>query len=109
MWVDSEGVFHTASLPDPALLIGASMVDFIRNSGLLKRARIQRIVDKEEERFLEDARSAVDIAAYGTDRPYPPHPVFGTVTNVRELRAGLEAVSMTWRLDAIVTIDEMLG
>lgn len=109
MWVDEAGVFQTTSLPDPALLIGESAVLLVRNSKGLKRRKLQRLVDIEEDRFMEEAQNISDIASFGSMLPYPSRPVLGKMSKISDLRTELPRVSLTWRLDAILAIDELIG
>ncbi|TWE11360.1 hypothetical protein BKA23_0122 [Rudaeicoccus suwonensis] len=109
MWVDSNGIFHTTSMPDFSPLVGDSAVTFVCKSRRRTRKVIQQLVEEEEERFYDEASTIADIALHGTALAFPPGPVLGAVKSVDDFRTGLAQISLTWQLDAVVAIDELLG
>lgn len=111
MWVDDQGVCHTAALPDPT----ERMSDDFRRSldQLIVRAQedVAEAIEIEETLFFEERAGLLvwDSAEAEFEGAAPPkglmaEPV-GTVADLRQL---IREIDSRWRLDALLAVDDYL-
>lgn len=112
MWVDSQGVCHTAALPDPAFLMSDRFrrdLDRLIASDL---DAVEELVASEEETFFVQTSPAVAVA--GGESEFegavpPPEILNGAVASTVDLRDLIQGVSVRWRLDIILALDDYLS
>ncbi|WGX95203.1 hypothetical protein [Nocardioides sp. L-11A] len=116
MWLDADGVFHTAAFADPRSVMSA---DFARSLERLARRfrgrrRIATLVSDLEEQMYEldpaevmRLRDQIDNDLFA-EQPAPDGLLSAPFDDLDGLRDLLATIPLRWRLDALFAVESAL-
>ena len=109
MWIDEGGRAHTVAMPDPTRVMAE---DFLVSLDALlvvtQRDDVEAVVEQAAGAIFEQDLSGLSDASYEAV-PAPAGLLTGRVGSLDELRDAIERVSLRWRLDAVLHLDDYLG
>ena len=111
MWIDDQGVYHTAAVPDPAELMSEEFRRSLDRLLMLDPRGVAEAVDIEEMHFYEEGTKLVAQGSGEADfvGVAPPTDLMAEVVeNVTDLRRLLHAIDDRWRLDALAALDDYI-
>lgn len=112
MWIDDDGRAHTVALPDPMVLMTE---DFHVSMDALTETHYQQVrevLEQVEAAVFEQDLSSLASADAGSRyqaASAPPGLLTGSVASPQELRQALDRISLRWRLDAVMALDDYVG
>lgn len=109
MWKDAAGVAHTVALPEPT---SAMTDDFVRSIKSLSEHDRELLANAAEEFYdsLDGLLHGIEPREpHGSDEDaLPDHFLRGDFASVEAVRAYLDSIQPTWRLDAYLAVEDLL-
>ena len=106
VWVDGEGVGHTAALPDPTRVMTADFQATL--DALIGRDReaVRGIVEHAEKRAYEADWSDLAGSEIHVGAPAPADLLRGHLASPDDVARAIDQVVPRWRLDVILALDD---
>jgi hypothetical protein len=109
VWIDEEGVAHTAALPVPTQVMTEDFrtsLDAVASSNL---TALRMEVERAEVRAYDTDWSELRGSEIHVGAPAPSGLLRGHVATPEAVADAIDAVVPRWRLDVIVALDDYLA
>jgi hypothetical protein len=108
MWIDENGVAHTAALPDPTEVMSADFRSSLDALAVRHRDALCEVVQAAEMQAYESDWTDLVASELHVGASAPPDLLQGRVTSAGDLALAIDQVVPRWRLDAIMALDDYL-
>jgi hypothetical protein len=110
VWVTADGVLHTVSLPDPAVIMSPEFEASVKAIGASRSKALARALEQEADVIYSEAIAAAGEAddEPGFVRAIPPRGLLADpVGSVEDIHRVIRSTDRRWRLDAIMAIGDL--
>ena len=110
MWLDTDGVTHTAALPDPSSGMSPETVASLNALSEGERARVLGALDDYYRNdYIAASRNVIIASVLAPEgAPLPDGFVTGTIASADDALAVVRATEPAWRIDVLEVIQDYL-
>lgn len=110
MWLDENGVMHTAAFADPSSALDEELIADVLKLAAQDAEGVEQVLDRLEDDLVNTMSITYDpqVEEEYRRRWLPDDALVGRASSPRELGDLLAAVDQRWRLDAILVVRDMV-